>query len=361
MSRKYLQYNDLVIDSYNMLESADLSIRFKQEEFEYSFAHGSYAPTKGNNSLVQAQNLSMTLMIDSRKLSCEQRDLYKDHVLYNLTRDGRLWAVEGERLLWTFAKVTDYSETYTANRYDISIDVNFLLYEGVWHKADILKVFLRPYNLCDFLDCQDFRPAQNCLDYCEDTCAVCLRPKTKTCEACNCHCQVEENDLSFCSGAKQAIRSFYSTCNGDYKILYSCEGGLKHWGREQFLGTKLCKQDICSGLIAGRFYSDTILETDQLTITIDGKLKNPLLTINGNILRINGEYDGTLTIYEDYTVTYKYGDCCEEIIVDQSNVIIPIGAKYGFTIHHGDNTFMLETNDCCSMACAFLKVDAITT
>ena len=39
--RKYLQFNDLVIDNYDMLAASNHTVDFKVTEEEYSFGHGS--------------------------------------------------------------------------------------------------------------------------------------------------------------------------------------------------------------------------------------------------------------------------------------------------------------------------------
>jgi len=83
-TRKYIQFNDLVIDNYDMLASANLSGGFKTSTIPYSFTHGSYAPLKGRQQFSTEQSLSMTLKLNTKKLSCDQRKFYKKYVQQNL-------------------------------------------------------------------------------------------------------------------------------------------------------------------------------------------------------------------------------------------------------------------------------------
>lgn len=139
LNRKYIQFNDLVIDNYEMLQSADLSGGFKTGTTEYSFGHGSYANFKAKQQFSLEQSLSMTLKLDTRKLSCDQKKFYKDYVFMNIVKAGKLWAIEGEQLLWTNAFIKDFSESYSMERHVVNIDIDLVLYEGIWHKADTKK------------------------------------------------------------------------------------------------------------------------------------------------------------------------------------------------------------------------------
>lgn len=354
LTRKYLQFNDLVIDSFDMLVSADLSSGFKTKGTEYSFGHGSYTPITSRQFSTE-QELSMTLKLDTRKLSCEQVEYYKDFVLLNLSKPGRIWVIQGKQLLWAFAYVTDFGEAYTTERYSIEIDVDFVIYEGVWHKADVRKTFFKPYDLCNYLDCLDFHPA----DQCYDCCVECTKPGHDPCPTCVCECEHLSEEYSLCVMRDEVTKELHGRCGRNYKIIYNCEAGSRIWGSEKMLGQKICKQEVCDGIIAGQFYSDTLLDSSNVTITIVGKLKNPLITINGNALRVLGEYDGTLTIALGGEI-YFHTECCEAELVDIENIVIPDGSTFGFLVHHGNNSIVIETHDCCSMACAYIKVDSIT-
>ena len=52
------------------------------------------------------------------------------------------------------------------------------------------------------------------------------------------------------------------------------------------LGTKICKKELCNNYVAGKFYSNTVLETDVFTMTIIGRVEDPVIHLNGNAMRL---------------------------------------------------------------------------
>ncbi|MHC5215192.1 hypothetical protein ACYSNR_00885 [Enterococcus sp. LJL128] len=354
--RKYIQFNDLVIDNYDMLKSADLSGGFKSATIDYSFGHGSYAPFKSKQQFSKEQSLSLTLNLDTRKLSCDQVKYYKDYVFMNLMSAGKLWAIEGEQLLWTNAFIKDFSESYSIDKYTVSLDVDLILYEGIWHKADSRKVFLQPYSACDFADCLDFREVDECID----CCVACSLPAQKSCPRCICECDFLNAENSLCELKKEIASDFYKQCGDTYRIIYNCEAGSKIWGDEKMLGEKLCKSSVDDGTIAGQFYSNTNTDSENVTITIDGKVKDPIITINGNSMQILGEYEGLLTITSSGDIFYQEKCCPEVFSIDVNNLKILDCSTFGFVIHQGMNSIIVNTNDCCGMVCVYVKVDSIT-
>lgn len=357
MYRKYLQFNDLVIDDFDTLSSADLSGGFKAETFEYSFAHGSYAPFKRAQQYASEQNLSLELTFDNRKLNCEQREQYKKFVFFSLSKPGRLWAIEGGRLLWAWAFVTDFSETYSTERHRMSLSVDFTLYEGVWHFASGRKTFFRPYDHCSYLDEYDFREPEKC----DCSCLDCIKPAVQgVCPSCVGDCDSLSAENSLCNASKSKLEEFYNRCGGSYKIIYNCLAGLKIWGETEMLGQRICKKEICDSVIAGQLYNDTILETENATITLIGSFNNPVITINGNSARILGEYSGKLIVEPSGDIYYQNNECCEAVLLTPDAWEVPEGSHFGFYFHHGNNSIVVETNDCCSMSCAYIQVDSIT-
>lgn len=354
--RKYIQFNDLVIDNFDMLVDASLAGGFKNETMEYSYGHGSYVGFKSQQQYSKEQSLSMTLKLDYRKLRKEQRRFYKDWVNINLSRIGKLWAIEGDQLLWTNAFVTNFSEPYTLEKFIINIDVDFILYEGVWHKADSRKTFLQPYTSCDFMECLDFRESNECLD----CCISCKQPNHKICKACACDCDTLNVENSLCELKKEIAYDFYKQCGDSYRIIYNCEAANNLWKKDSTWGQKFCKDRLKNSIIAGRFYSGTVLESENIVIRITGIFKNPIITINGNTLQILGEFNGTLTVHPNGDVYYQDGCCPEEIPIDVENIHIPKCNTLGFTIRHGENSFIVDTNECCENVCVYFKVDEIT-
>lgn len=161
--RKYIQYNDLVFDGYGMLGEYDASsVSFKVTTHARSFGNGSYAPFKSPNAFVEESSVSLTLWLKEKKLPCDVRPFYRSFVIEQLSKHGKLWAVQDNTLVWAYATVQSYSEMVEHANGKLGIDVDFLLYEGVWHKADKQKTFLHPYDLCTFMDCFDYKEYQPC-------------------------------------------------------------------------------------------------------------------------------------------------------------------------------------------------------
>lgn len=356
--RKYIQFGDLVIDNFSMLKSADLSGGFKTISHSYTFRHGSYSPQKNRNHLADEQKLSMTLEIDTRKFSREQRIYFMDFLHHTISRPNRLWAIEGEQILWAHSKVTDFSKPYQLKKNFVAIDLDFLIYEGVWHKADPRKVFLKPYDLCNFADCLDFRDDQECLD----CCVGCIVPHhTNACAKCTCDCDYLTKEDSLCELRKSIANDFYKQCGDTFQLFYNCEAGKRLWGEEKMLGHKICKKEACHSIIAGRFYSGTILETDQVTVTLKGSFKNPRIKINDNEMIVQGEYNGgKLTIDSSCDLYFEDDECCQPVLVANDKLVIEKNNTLGFTVHHGENSVIVETDNCCDVACVYIKVDPIT-
>jgi len=354
--RKYVQFNDLVIDNYDMLASADLSGGFKTTTVPFSYTHGSYAPLKGRQQFATEQSLSMTLNLNTKKLTCDQRKFYKRYLQQNLLIAGRLWAVEGEQLLWTHAFVRDFSETYALERYVVHIDIDLVLYEGIWHKADPRKTFLQPYSVCNFEDIHHFPTPLEC-----DCCLDCL-PTSDPCPSCLSDCEFLNADNSLCEIQEDVISAFYNQCGDSFRIIHNCEVGLDIWDDERMLGHKLCKEDLCNHLIAGEFYSDTLLDSRNVTITLIGTFENPEITINGNTMIILGEFDGRLTLNASGDMFYEPDECCpsknESLPINRLQ--IPENNTFGFVVRNGMNQVLVETNNCCDPVCIFIKEERLT-
>ena len=355
LNRRYIQFNDLVIDSFDMLDSADRSGGFKTQTQGYSGEHGSYAPFPSNGQYAEEQELSLTLKFYTKSISCDQVKHYRNFVQINLNRPGRIWALQGEDLLWAYAFVQGIGDPYELERGVFSQDVDVVIYEGLWHRADPFKTFVQPYDLCNYLECEDFRD----LDHCKDECCICgAKTENTTCTSCMCECEALQEEYSLCYMRRQLVEELNKFCGSSFKITYNCEVGEEMFG-EKALGHRFCKEEPCKGIIAGLLYSDTILPTDKITITVEGVVKDPIITINDNSLQIMGEYDGKLIIAPSGDVYYKR-ECCEDIQVDINNLVIPHGSTFKSKIHFGNNSIIIETHNCCDMACAYIKVDSIT-
>ena len=353
-SRKYIQINDLVIDNFDMLSDADLSRSTKTETQEYSYGHGSYVDYKEPQQFVKEQQLSMSISVDYKKFRRDQRQFFKDFMMMNILKPGRLWAIEGNQLLWAYAHVVDFGEPYTREKFKLDVELEIVLPEGVWHKADPRKVFLQPYIACEFIDCLGFQE----LD-CKDCCLDCM-DREDTCLRCQCQCDDLTIENSLCGFDKIALNDFFNKCGDTYQIVYNCEAGKKLWGEKKMLGEKICKKETCKSLIAGQFYSHTVLNTDRITVTIIGEVTDPTIEINGNKMQILGEYTGSLTLTQSGDMYFQSDPCCQKESIDINKLVIPKKSSFGFFVHQGMNSVVIETNNCCSMVCAFIKVDNIT-
>ena len=353
--RHYIQYNSLVFDEVDMVDEDDYSVSFKTFDSEYGFTHGSYAPYKHRGSLIKASSVSMTLTLRMKKLPCSVRPFYRRFVLAQLQGQGKLWAVQDNTLIWAYAYLKGYSESQSVKKDTIEIDIDFALPEGVWHKADKLTTFLVPYDVCDFMDCYEFKDINPCGGDDGNCCDCGTNVETDFCECCDCW-QVTK-DMALCYNTDE-LQKVYDCYGGGFRVVVDCAKGKEFffnsfYGATHF-GTKLCSDN---GFIAGKVYVDTDIPTRGITILINGHVVNPYIEINGNGNQIKGEYD-RLTIYPDGTVTSGYDNCESELSVDKW--VIPQGMDYGWEMHQGNNRVIIELGDCCQTACAYIMVDSLT-
>lgn len=349
--KKYVQLNDLVINDYE-LESADLSGSTKTETQEYSFGHGSRLIAKDDQQHVTEQDLSMRLDINYRKLSNDQKTHFKDWIKLNILKVGRIWAIEGDQLLWAFMAVTDWGEPYELFRGYMSIDLDIVIYEGVWHKANPRKTFFEPYDTCNFLECLDFQDQEDC-----DCCLDCIQPVPQPCLKCQCECEFLDESYSLCAMKEEITEDFYSECGPTHRIIYNCEKGDHIWGEQEMWGIQICKEDYCDEAIAGSFYSDTVVKS-KATIRLTGKWQDPTIEINNKRIQIMGDYDGMLILYKTGDVYYSK-DCCNEPVKVDLELIKILDGYLGLPIRHGTN-YVYVTGGCCKMGCIYIDVDSIT-
>lgn len=332
----YIQYNDLV---FHDPVAEDAEVSFKETSASYTFGHGNYSPNKG--MFVEPRNVPLNLRLRLKKIPCEYRQFYIDYVQGQLSEPGKLWAIKNNTLVWAYAKVRNYVESVDSGVNALDIDVTFRLYEGVWHKADLQRTFLKPFDICEFMDCEGFKELNPCQGLGED-CCVCGEPMDlETCDCCECL----EKEMALCYH-KDELQSFYD-CDPKYKIIYSCESGKKFFGK---IGQRFCTDN---GFISGRLYSNTNIPTSLITIRFSGEVHNPYIEINGNGNKISGSYTD-LTIHSDGSLS----NCsCSETDVD--NWLVPEGNTYGWEVHQGYNRINIETGNCGCYVCAYIDVDAL--
>ncbi len=360
--RRYIQFNDLVFDSFDMISGYDGSWNFKGSSTEYSYRHGSYRPFKKPYLYVSERQVSMTITFDLRKVPCDQRRFFTRFADEELAKVGKLWCIKNGQLMWAIAAVDSISENYSRRDDRIVYDVNFVIPGGVWHKADTSNTFLVPYDICNFMDCKGYRDVGNC-----NCCDMCTDGLVND-EDCGCCCNDSlTEDMMLCHnldevrGANTVGISVWDGCNSPYRIVYDCEAGSRFMA-ERFHGQRLCVEDLCDGtIIAGRVYSDTEIPTDDVTVTLRGKFSNPWITINENTNIIEGEYDGVLIIKSNGDVYYTTDEeCCEPTLLDPTVWEVPSGMAYGWEINPGYNSVVVHLNTCCSgPACVWVDADAI--
>ena len=354
--RQYIQFNDLVFTA-DTITSAEYKVSSKVTTHPYSFKHGSYAPFKSEQLLLEEGTLGLTIHIDYRKYRKEDRKYLKDFIRLNIFKAGRIWAIEDNKILWAYAYVTDYSDTYSKYKGYISIDLDFNLYEGYWHIADMKKIFLVPFNTCDALEGYDFKDE---LLECVDCCAKCGdKDPDNYCEECTAHCEDLTEENNACVVGENVMKEFLE-CTESYKIVYDCKLANKIFG-DKMNGKKLCKKDYCDTAIAGKIYYPSVLSSEFVDITLTGKWQNPTIDINGDKLTILGDYDGTLKVGQDGSVTYQGWDekCCPVQDIDFNDTEWDSEQGYGFLIHQGKNRIVVR-GSCCEMGCIYVNVDSIT-
>lgn len=363
--KRYLQFNNLVFDGYDMISSTDEQVTYKEADSQsYSFSHGSYMPYKNDFLYVSSGSVSMTLTFYMKKIPCDDRPWYLQFIDQELSRPGKLWAIKNNVVMWAYASVRSKHPVNTNEPFRAEYDIEFTLPEGIWHKADKQKTFLLPYNVCVMMECKGFQNYDPCEGMCAngDCCDSCQEKKFQEDlnDRCFCCCVDEiTEDMALCYHQNE-LQKFYS-CDTPYQLVYDCEHAEK-FNRNDYLGQKLCTKDICDDpIITGRFYSDTDIPTQDVTVTIKGKMKNPWITINGNTNIIKGEYDGALRIEPSGDIYYEQSECCQPTLLDPSVWEIPCKMDYGWWVYPQMNSIKINLNECCQgVACVYVEADSIT-
>lgn len=351
--RRYIQFNDLVFDGYDMISDFDSEVSFKGSSTEYSYGHGSYRPFKRNYLFVEEREVSMTITLRLEKIPCDQREFYNRFVTEELAKPGKLWSIKNGTLMWAIAAVTNISENFSMSKNKLVYNINFVIPGGIWYKADTHKTFLAPYDVCTLMDCKGYQKEADC----NCSCMNCTDEPVTDCSCC-CTDGITE-DMALCHHLDD-LQGFYS-CFTPYRIVYDCSLAEK-FSSERYLGQRLCVKDVCGdSVIAGQFYSSTEIPTEDATIIITGQMYNPWIKINGNLNIIKGEYDGALIVKSNGDVYYQEdkSECCEPELLGNRLWIVPSGNEYGWTIKPGNNSIVVNLNMCCNAGCVYIQHDAI--
>ena len=364
--RRYIQFNNLVIDGFDMIEETESDVSFKYVSHDKSFGHGSYAVFKRNYMFAEEASVSMTIKLYMKKLPCEHRPFYRQMAISELVKAGKLWAVQNNELIWAYAAVANYSEVDNWQTDILTLNVDFRLYEGIWHKADLQKTFLKPFDPCTFMDCYGFKELKPCLNLPSDgdCCEICggrdedLHDASCTC----CECDTICKDYALCYNL-DLLQEVYGACDSQsFQVEYNCRKAQEFFG-DEYIGQKFCEKDTCTGIIAGNVYANTDIPTSGVDIIIHGYMIDPAITINGNTNIIEGDFsenNGIMTIKSNGDVYYRESDCCADSLVSPNSWTVPEGNEYGWQLNAGGNTFIVNTNNCCGRACAYVQVDGLT-
>lgn len=348
--RHYLQFNDLVFYEYDMIDEGEYSLSFKHSTTEYGFAHGAYMNLKGG-SFVKSGTVALTLVLNMKKLPCDKRPYYRRFALSQLSKPGKLWAVQDNTIVWAHAVLSGYNEVQRTRRDTITIDLDFIFPEGVWHKADKQRTFIVPFDICDFMDCYDFKDDNPC----EDGCCDCVTVKDAS-PCCECGCDEVAPEHALCYF--DDYQGLYA-CYNRYRLIYDCVAADKFFSQGAYgrhhLGAKLTGD---CGMITAKYYSGTDVDTTDISLRIHAEMKDPYIEINGNGNIIKGEYSGYLYIHSDGSLYSGECDNCDPLSVDKW--VIPKNMDYGWTIHPGYNRINIQTNTCCGNPVAYIDVGELT-
>lgn len=347
----FIQMNALVFDE---VISDGYQASFKTFESEYGSSHGSYFPQKRKGGLLRASSVTMTLIFHMRILPCEIRPFFPDFVKEQLTTQGKLWAIQNGTLIWAYAVATAVYDRVNTFNDNLEVDVEFYLPEGVWHKADKQRTFLLDYDPCELMECYEFMEIQPC------NVGDCCNCGPDVVGACDCECCDEVNKEQALCYNLDKIKDF--VCGRpDFRVIYDCDAAERFFNgsflSDERMGQKFCAT--CGEIIAGQFYSETVIPTDMVKITLLGKFKNPYIEINGNGNYIKGEYDGVLEVFGDGKAYFGSEGCKPCELLPVSAWVIPEGSEYGWTVYPRKNRILIDGGACCTY-CAWVQDDPIT-
>lgn len=325
-TRRYLQFGDLVFDGKRTVESYSTSFNINLQSYLNGF--GSYDNHASDIQKPQATSLSITVEFGFTKLSRTEQRNNLNYIKSALLGTKRLWAVEpGGQLIWTWAKMTNYSEPEERADSIFSVSIEFQIPSGCWHIADLSKVYVQEYDRCDF--------QANIGAGCGNNCLSSLVPTGEECTVCKALEEaLSEEDLFVNQPA-----NLYWECQADMQLVYSTLS--LNDADNLFANYSLCFRQAEGKVLAGRFCSETTLE-GGVQFAFFGKYSNPTITVNEDSIAILGEYDGLILIDEFGNIGY-YEGATETSICDYESVpldLIDYCSPY-FRINYGENTFAI--------------------
>lgn len=324
-SRRYLQFGDLVFDGKRTVESYSTSFNTNLQAYLNSF--GSFDVNRAEMQKTQTTSLSITVEFGFMKLSREEQRNNINAIKNALLGTKRLWAVEpGGQLIWTWAKMSNYSEPEEKADSIFSVSLEFQIPSGTWYIADLAKVYVQEYDRCDF----QVETGVGCNAHCLD--ALVSGTECSVCTAL-------ENELSESDMFINQPTNLYWECQADMKLIYS--NLSMNDSDNLFANYTMCFRQAVDDILSGRFCSDTVLE-GSLQMAFFGKYDNPVITVNDDSIAIEGYYDGLLLVDEYGNVSY-YAGATETSICDFEEVPLDNIIYYSdsFKLNYGQNTFAI--------------------
>lgn len=357
--KRYVQFNDLVFTGRKSIDTQSESTSFRISKVERTFTHGSYVANRGNESIIDTNTISLQIALETSKWSEDEVQGHYDFIIQQLTHPGKLWAVApGLSLVWCNAYVTSIqhaSQWVVTDDGYLVFQVEFDNPDGYWYKAEESKVFLDPFDLCDFTAMK-----AECIPksrYCCNEPILCFNE----CECCESTCDDMCDMIDFCSvlANREFINDFFEECNSKWRIVYNCEKALIDGKEPQDLYRHAVCQVCITDQFSGQFFSDTVLTSKKWSIALMGHFKDPIISINYKDIQIKGEYDGIITL--DYTGQARFAKSWECIsygyeTIPLDNIDLCAGM---FEIKKGQNEVNV-TNVLSDYACIYINYERIT-
>lgn len=339
--KKLVQFNELVFNHTAFIdEMPEILTEFKMSQQSYANSHGDYSPERCGPRKVESKQFDVTVYIDKRKFPCEDRNIIEQFVLDNFYTRGRLWAIQGDVLLWGLAKAISISEGYDSGRDLLSFEVTIYMEEGIWHIADPTATYFDDYYRCEVTECYAAleRPLCGCC-----ICNIALAP-VKFCPPCH--------GDKLCEIPKDKLATVIGNCGNNKKIGYSCcdqtETAMTY--SEYGLSTAMLE-----------FNGQTLYETDDVVLEICGKFKDLTIEWNGQKSKLEGYYEGKTVINSgivkngcDYIDIEKFysvctntcestGDCGDNPMA--IGVTSRVGGIVNWTVKKGKNIVVFNNLD----------------
>lgn len=324
-SRRYLQFGELVFDGKRTVENYSTSFNMTLQTYLDGF--GSFDMNRARLQKPQTTSLSITVEFGFTKLSREEQRNNINAIKYQLLGTQRLWAVEpGGQLIWTWAKMSNYSEPEEKADSIFSTSLEFQIPSGCWYIADLSKVYVQEYDRADY----QVEMGVGCNSHCLDAlvsgteCAVCT---------------ALENELNESDMFINKPTNLYWECQSDMKLIYS--NLSMNDSDNLFANYTMCFRQATEDILSGRFCSDTVLE-GSVQMAFFGKYNNPVITVNDDSIAIEGYYDGLLLV-DDYGNVSYYAGATETTICDYEEVPLDNIIYYSdsFKTNFGQNTFAI--------------------